>query len=121
MSEVGERVAVAIRAEGNANTLSIIGFRPPASENGDKQTDWRAWVDAVYIDPAFDGHVFRRAVCDVPAVREQQVSGVYALPVDQVGAVIGVQVVDVFGSVWTTTVTAPGGPAKGRARARHRL
>ena len=41
--------------------------------------DWRAAVDSVMIDTAYDGRVFNVALADVPARKSDLVSGLYEL------------------------------------------
>ncbi|MEZ4618612.1 MAG: site-specific DNA-methyltransferase [Caldilineaceae bacterium] len=43
--------------------------------------DWRAMVDSVAIDPAYDGKCFRAKVVDVPHKRNDTVSGEYLIAV----------------------------------------
>jgi len=42
--------------------------------------DWRAMVDCVMIDPAYNGEVFNVALSDVPAKKDDLVAGTYTLP-----------------------------------------
>jgi len=42
--------------------------------------DWRAMVDCVMIDPAYNGDVFNVALSDVPPKKDDLVSGTYTLP-----------------------------------------
>ena len=40
-------------------------------------TDWRAMVDSIFIDPAYDGEVFNVATADIPERRQDMVDGSY--------------------------------------------
>lgn len=42
-------------------------------------TDWRAMVDSVFIDGAYDGKVFNVAQADIPERRQDLVSGSYTV------------------------------------------
>ncbi len=61
------------------------------------RTDWRAMVDCVMIDPAYDGRVFRVALADIPVKRNELVSGSYELRAPAGEAIVAVKVVDVLG------------------------
>lgn len=63
-----------------------------------KIPDWRAMVDCVMIDPDFDGDVFRVALSDVPARKEDLVSGTYEIEAPAGGAgVVAVKIIDMLG------------------------
>ena len=42
-------------------------------------TDWRAMVDSVFIDAAYDGEVFDVALADIPERRQDLVVGSYSV------------------------------------------
>lgn len=66
-------------------------------------TDWRALVDGVEIDPAYDGHIFRPTLVDFPQSRRAQVDGVYRLPAPPAPTAVAVRVTDVWGrEYWVT-------------------
>ncbi len=48
--------------------------------------DWRAMVDSVMIDPAYDGTVFNVALSDVPEKKADFVTGRYELPAPKIQA-----------------------------------
>lgn len=60
-------------------------------------TDWRAMVDCVMIDPAYDGRVFRVALADIPVKRNELVSGSYELRAPAGKTTVAVKIVDVLG------------------------
>jgi DNA modification methylase len=63
-----------------------------------KIPDWRAMVDCVMVDPDFDGDVFRVALSDVPARKQDLVSGSYEIEAPTSGAgVVAVKVIDMLG------------------------
>lgn len=59
--------------------------------------DWRATVDCVMIDPAFDGQVLRVALSDVPAKKEDFVVGTYTLPAPDGPTAVAVKIIDMLG------------------------
>ena len=59
--------------------------------------DWRALVDAVDIDPAYNGAVLRPVVMDLPSKRRAVVQGQYLVQVAEEPTQIAVRVTDIFG------------------------
>lgn len=59
--------------------------------------DWRAMVDSVMIDIAYDGAVFNVVHADVPARKTDFVAGEYALDVPDGAATVAVKVTDMLG------------------------
>ncbi len=60
--------------------------------------DWRRWVDAIDVDTAYDGSVFRSVYADLPRKRRDLVAGGYRLsgiPDEQ--TTVAVRITDVFG------------------------
>lgn len=62
-----------------------------------KITDWRAMVDSVMIDPAYDGKVFNVAFADVPERKQDLVQGRYELSAPKDKTVVAVKVTDMLG------------------------
>ena len=62
-----------------------------------KIDDWRAMVDCVMIDPAYDGQVFNVAISDVPERKTDLVSGTYELPVPSRPTTVAVKIIDMLG------------------------
>ncbi|WP_339583254.1 site-specific DNA-methyltransferase [Aquabacterium sp. G14] len=67
-------------------------------------TDWRAVVDCILIDTQYDGQVFNVALADVPARKQDLVSGRYELPVPPEGAKVAVKVIDMLGEELVVTL-----------------
>ena len=59
--------------------------------------DWRAMVDSVSIDPAYDGEVFRIEVADVPERKPDFVSGTYDLEAPDGETTVAVKIIDMLG------------------------
>jgi DNA modification methylase len=58
--------------------------------------DWRALVQSIAIDPDYDGLVFRPALLDLPAKREEMIQGSYRLALHTSGR-IALCIVDILG------------------------
>jgi hypothetical protein len=59
--------------------------------------DWRAMVDYVLIDTAFDGEVFNVILSDLPERKSDLVLGDYELPAPEEKTVVAVKIVDMLG------------------------
>jgi len=59
--------------------------------------DWRAMVDCVMIDPAYNGEVFNIALSDVPEKKSDLVEGKYDLPAPKGTTAVAVKIVDMLG------------------------
>jgi DNA modification methylase len=73
-----------------------------------KIDDWRAMVDCVMIDPAYDGRVFNVALSDVPEKKTDFVAGRYELPVPSGTTTVAVRIVDMLGEEVLMTQEIPG-------------
>ena len=63
-----------------------------------KISDWRAMVDCVMIDPAYDGEVFNIAFSDIPEKKTDLVRGIYELPLPKGRkTTVAVKVIDMLG------------------------
>jgi hypothetical protein len=62
-----------------------------------KITDWRAMVDTVLIDAAYDGEVFNVALSDVPERKSDLVAGKYELPAPAGETTVAVKIIDMLG------------------------
>lgn len=60
-------------------------------------TDWRAMVDTVLIDAAYDGQVFNVALSDVPERKSDLVAGHYTLPASDGETTVAVKIIDMLG------------------------
>lgn len=59
--------------------------------------DWRAMVDCVMIDPAYNGEVFNVALSDVPPKKDDLVAGTYTLPAPDGPSTVAVKIIDMLG------------------------
>jgi adenine-specific DNA-methyltransferase len=63
-----------------------------------KIDDWRAMVDCVMVDPAYDGTVFNVALSDIPEKKTDLVQGAYELaPPKAKKATVAVKIIDMLG------------------------
>jgi len=79
---------VRFEAEGDEVRVTIDDFVSPSiverlsAQEGvltPQITDWRAMVDSIFIDTAYDGEVFTVALADIPERRQDLVSGSYVV------------------------------------------
>ncbi|MBI2884330.1 MAG: site-specific DNA-methyltransferase [Candidatus Methylomirabilis oxyfera] len=59
--------------------------------------DWRAMVDCVMIDPAYDGQVFNVALADVPEKKTDLVVGRYELAAPSAETTVAIKIIDMLG------------------------
>ena len=60
--------------------------------------DWRAMVDCIMIDPAYNGTVFNVALSDIPEKKADLVQGAYELaPPEAKKATVAVKIIDMLG------------------------
>jgi len=59
--------------------------------------DWRAMVDVVLIDTAYNGEVFNIILSDVPERKNDLVSGRYELPAPEGATTVAVKIIDMLG------------------------
>lgn len=59
--------------------------------------EWRAVVDCVLIDAAYDGQVFNVCLSDVPERKQDWVQGRYELPAPPEGSTVAVKIIDMLG------------------------
>lgn len=70
--------------------------------------DWRALVESIDIDPAYDGSIFRGTLADAPNKRGAQVRGSYRLAAPTSSPQVAVRITDVWGRE-TTVIKTVGG------------
>lgn len=109
------RARVAVKRKGGKLYVEIKDFVSPgilqrlAQQSGvvqPKVADWRAMVDSVMIDTAFDGCVFNVAHADVPARKTDFVAGSYELDAPVGETVVAVKITDMLGEEVLVTCTA---------------
>lgn len=97
---------VKITRKGDGIAVQIEDFiSPTIIERLDQQAgmlkpkidDWRAMVDCVMIDPAYDGKVFNVALSDVPEKKTDFVAGKYELPAPSGETTVAVKLIDMLG------------------------
>lgn len=97
---------VAVKRKGDKLHVEIKDFVSPgilqrlAQQSGvvqAKVADWRAMVDSVMIDTAYDGAVFNVVHADVPARKADFVAGEYTLEAPVGEAAVAVKITDMLG------------------------
>jgi hypothetical protein len=73
-----------------------------------KIDDWRAMVDCVMIDPAYDGTVFNVTLSDVPEKKTDLVRGQYELPAPNGETTVAVKIIDMLGEEILVTLPTKG-------------
>jgi len=102
------RAEFLVRRDGDLLDLRILDFASPAIERGlagaglEHPTDWRAVVERVLIDVAWDGRVFNVTMADAP-VRRGLVAGTYRLRAPAGPSTVAVRIADVLGHAWNFT------------------
>lgn len=93
---------IALRLDGGKAVVEIRQFYSPMllqklqlEDDPEEIDDWRQLVEAVLIDPNYDGEVLKPAIQDIPG-KKDMVSGVYELPLTGPGQKIAVKIVDVL-------------------------
>jgi hypothetical protein len=72
-----------------------------------KIDDWRAMVDCILIDAAYDGQVFRIGLSDIPERKADLVAGRYEVAVGRDQRTVAVKLVDMLGEEVLTTHLLP--------------
>jgi adenine-specific DNA-methyltransferase len=67
--------------------------------------EWRALIDCVAIDPAYDGQIFRSRVVDAPRKKSAQVQGCYTLTAPSTPTTVAVRITDLLGEEIVITAT----------------
>ena len=93
---------IALKLDGGKAVVQIRQFYSPMllqklqlEDDPEEIDDWRQLVEAVLIDPNYDGEVLKPAVQDIPG-KKDMASGVYELPLTGPGQKIAVKIVDVL-------------------------
>jgi hypothetical protein len=70
----------------------------PGADHHRQPIDWRAVVDSIVIDPAYDGAVLRATIADAPQRKQDQVCGDYELPAPVQPTTVAVRLLDIAGN-----------------------
>lgn len=94
-------------ADGRTLEVAITDYQAPESPATRRRIhaadDWRALVDAIDIDPAYDGQILRPLLSDLPAKRRAAVQGRYTLDAPCGPLTVAVRVTDIYGHELTDT------------------
>jgi adenine-specific DNA-methyltransferase len=102
VSEPGTVDVRCTRLDGQTAQVEIVDYQAPTQTvrrrlRAHIAPDWRALVDAIDIDPAYNGAVLRPVVMDLPRKRRAVVQGQYLVQVAEAPTQIAVRVTDIFG------------------------
>ena len=92
-----ERGKIAVEIEDFISPTILERLEQQAGLVKPKIDDWRAMVDCVMIDPAYDGNFFNVVVSDVPEKKTDLVKGRYELPGRNAQTTVAVKIVDMLG------------------------
>jgi hypothetical protein len=59
--------------------------------------DWRAMVDCIMIDQAYDGKIFNIMLADVPERKQGYVQGTYSFDAPAIATAVAVKITDMLG------------------------
>ncbi len=96
-AEVGEESRVVVEIQDFISPTIVERLREQAGLLSPKIDDWRAMVDCIYIDAAYNGTVLNVALADVPERKADFVIGKYELPAPAGETTIAVKIVDMLG------------------------
>lgn len=93
----GDEERIAIEIQDFISPTIIERLRDRAGILSPKIEDWRAMVDCVYIDTAYNGTVLNVALADVPERKSDLINGKYELPGPAQETIVAVKIVDMLG------------------------
>jgi hypothetical protein len=111
VTRVGARLAapkIVVEIEDFISPTIIERLEQQAGMLKPKIDDWRAMVDCVMIDPAYDGQVFNVALSDVPERKTDLVAGRYELPAPNGDTTLAVKIIDMLGEEVLVTLAVKG-------------
>lgn len=100
------KARVCVRRRGDRIQVEVADFVSPSIVQRLQQQagvlapridDWRAMVDCVMIDTAYDGQVFNVMLTDVPERKSDFVQGRYELPAPAERTTVAVKIIDMLG------------------------
>lgn len=93
----GDEARIVVEIQDFISPTIVERLREQAGVLSPKIEDWRAMVDCVYIDTAYNGKVLNVALADVPERKTDFVNGNYQLPAPADGTTVAVKIVDMLG------------------------
>lgn len=93
----GDDERIVVEIQDFISPTIIQRLRDQAGILSPKIDDWRAMVDCIYIDTAYNGTVLNVALADVPERKADLVSGKYELPAQADETTVAVKIVDMLG------------------------
>ncbi len=93
----GDEDRIVVEIQDFISPTIVERLREQAGVLSPKIEDWRAMVDCVYIDTAYNGSVLNVATADVPERKADFVQGKYDLPAPKGKTTVAVKIVDMLG------------------------
>jgi len=93
----GEADRIVVEVQDFISPTIIERLRQQSELLSPKIDDWRAMVDCIMIDTAYNGEVFNVVLADVPVKKSDLVEGRYELPAPESECLVAVKVVDMLG------------------------
>ena len=90
-------------ADGRSVEVTIVNYQAPTTPANHRRVrphladDWRALVDSVDIDPAFDGAILRPVASDLPTKKREAVTGHYTVAAPPGPTTVALRLTDIFG------------------------
>ena len=93
----GDEPRIVVEVQDFISPTIVERLREQAALLSPKIDDWRAMVDCIYIDSAYNGTVLNVALADVPERKADLVTGKYELPAPVDKTTVAVKIVDMLG------------------------
>jgi hypothetical protein len=93
----GDKAQIVVEIQDFISPTIVERLRDQAGVLSPKIEDWRAMVDCIYIDRAYNGSVLNVALADVPERKADLVEGKYSLPAPDDETTVAVKIVDMLG------------------------
>jgi hypothetical protein len=101
--------AIVVEIEDFISPTIVERLREQSGVLSPKIEDWRAMVDCVMVDPAYDGKVFKVVLSDVPERKTDLVTGTYELTAPKAGTTVAVKIIDMLGEEVLVTESVEAG------------
>ncbi len=90
----GAQIQIEISDYQSATLATLLAQAKPDRQ---RVEEWRALIDCVAIDPAYNGHLFQSRLVDAPLKKSAQVKGFYTLPAPAPPTWVAVRLTDLLG------------------------
>ncbi|MEX0717869.1 MAG: site-specific DNA-methyltransferase [Planctomycetaceae bacterium] len=101
----GEETRIVVEIQDFISPTIVERLRDQSGVLTPKIDDWRAMVDCIYIDTAYDSAVLNVAMADVPERKSDLVEGKYELPAPDGETTVAIKIIDMLGEEVLVTQT----------------